>query len=241
MPDGAELVQLRLPNFQGPLPELVRLAVDRRVDVESVLVAAVTDQVARFVTEPERVDLGCAGDAVAWVSRLLALKSTRLLDGPAVAEETEPRRTERPEPADLPLLRARAAGLRAREGLESLSPPVMSTVVPRRVQPHPPEVLLRAWHGMRSHARPVTHGVALPRFLRLETVISGLLRRVRSTSRLSFRHLTREAGRIDIVTHFLAILELCRRGQVVATQRETFGDITIEQSARDADADRRAG
>jgi segregation and condensation protein A len=61
-----------------------------------------------------------------------------------------------------------------------------------------------------------------------ETVVS-LAQRLPSIGRLSFRELT--AGlesRIEVIVHFLALLELCKLGHIELGQGATFGEVQIE-------------
>jgi chromatin segregation and condensation protein Rec8/ScpA/Scc1 (kleisin family) len=47
--------------------------------------------------------------------------------------------------------------------------------------------------------------------------------------RLSFRELTEAlTTRIEIIVHFLALLELCKLGHVELGQGDTFGDVQIQ-------------
>ncbi len=64
-----------------------------------------------------------------------------------------------------------------------------------------------------------------------ETIVV-LERRLSSIRRATFRELTRYlSDRIDIIVHFLALLELHKRGTVSLNQAETFGDLEIEWMA----------
>ncbi len=61
-----------------------------------------------------------------------------------------------------------------------------------------------------------------------ETVVS-LAQRLPSMGRISFRSLTEGLGsRIEIIVHFLALLELCKLGHVSLGQGATFGEVEIE-------------
>jgi segregation and condensation protein A len=60
-----------------------------------------------------------------------------------------------------------------------------------------------------------------------ETVVS-LSQRLPSMGSLSFRSLTEALGsRIEVIVHFLALLELCKLGFVELGQGSTFGDVRI--------------
>ncbi len=61
-----------------------------------------------------------------------------------------------------------------------------------------------------------------------ETVVS-LSQRLPTMGRLSFRTLTEGLGsRIEVIVHFLALLELCKLGHVELGQGATFGEVQIE-------------
>ena len=61
-----------------------------------------------------------------------------------------------------------------------------------------------------------------------ETVVA-LSQRLPTMGRLSFRTLTAGLGsRIEIIVHFLALLELCKLGHVDLGQGATFGEVQIE-------------
>ena len=61
-----------------------------------------------------------------------------------------------------------------------------------------------------------------------ETVVS-LAQRLPALGPLSFRALTEGLGsRIEVIVHFLALLELCKLGRVNLGQGATFGEVRIE-------------
>ncbi|MCL5948550.1 MAG: segregation/condensation protein A [Actinobacteria bacterium] len=64
--------------------------------------------------------------------------------------------------------------------------------------------------------------------------LRALRYRLRVLRRTTFRDLTGHLNeRMDIIVHFLAILELYKRGMVALSQAETFGDLDIEWVAAD--------
>jgi segregation and condensation protein A len=70
-----------------------------------------------------------------------------------------------------------------------------------------------------------------------ETVVS-LSQRLPSLGPLSFRALTESLGsRIEIIVHFLALLELCKLGLVELGQGSTFGDVRIVWIDEGSDVD----
>ncbi|MCL4433401.1 MAG: segregation/condensation protein A [Actinobacteria bacterium] len=64
--------------------------------------------------------------------------------------------------------------------------------------------------------------------------LRALRHRLKVLRRTTFRDLTGHLNeRMDIIVHFLAILELYKRGMVALSQAETFGDLDIEWIATD--------
>ena len=68
--------QLRLPGFQGPIDELLRLTSQRKLDVGSVELVEVIDQFVHYLREEELVDLQLTGEFLAGSARLMAWKSS---------------------------------------------------------------------------------------------------------------------------------------------------------------------
>ena len=61
-----------------------------------------------------------------------------------------------------------------------------------------------------------------------ETVVS-LAQRLPMMGRVSFRQLIDGlASRIEVIVHFLALLELCKLGHIELGQGATFGEVEIE-------------
>ena len=71
-----------------------------------------------------------------------------------------------------------------------------------------------------GHIAPITAAVT--------DVMFELIDELPSLGRTSFRQLTGGlVDRIEVVVHFLAILELFKQGHIELDQRERFGDITL--------------
>jgi segregation and condensation protein A len=97
---------------------------------------------------------------------------------------------------------------------------------------HLAEAYLR---GIEEKPVPVVrlHHVTVDAVTVAETVASLSLR-LPTLGRLTFRELTRGIGaRIEIIVHFLALLELCKLGHLNLGQGTTFGELEIEWTGGD--------
>jgi chromatin segregation and condensation protein Rec8/ScpA/Scc1 (kleisin family) len=186
------------------------------------------------------VDLDEAGDFVALAARLMLLKSAHLLAQPAAGEEEEAT-DETPawlEPAALAELAAR---VRRFEGRESLAPPAMAHGIEARIEPRPVSLLQRVWREMASRQTEEAVPVHVPAFVRLESAVSALIRRLKASARIPFRRLLHTSNRAEAVVQFLAVLELLRRRTAHVQQEELFGDMIIEYREDETERAARAG
>ncbi|MBV9279101.1 MAG: hypothetical protein JOZ41_03375, partial [Chloroflexi bacterium] len=170
--------QLSLPEFEGPVPELVRLVEEGRMVARALPLAALTGQVVAQIQPDESLDLHAAGDFLRAATRLMLLKSESLL--PTTAPPSDPVEDFPAESPDRlveqPGFR-RAAGLLAeQQGAESFPAAPRIGAVARATEPRPPSLLRRAWEELRKRqGDPAVH-VAPPVFLRLEVALSRLIR-----------------------------------------------------------------
>jgi segregation and condensation protein A len=232
---------LSVPAFEGTIDELLALVAQNKLAPEDISLSGMAAQLSAFLEMDAANDLELeeAGRLVAAVARLAVRKSAQLLvqplDADLDAEQIRPAR----HALDRAALRDAVARLVSREGLESFSPIAVPHLVERQLAPRPAGSLPRAWAEMHSRAARARALVAIPAFVRLETAVSGLVRRLRAQARVSLRRLLDGADRHEAVVHFLAVLELVRRRQAVVAQSELFEDIVVEYvESGDAEASR---
>lgn len=239
--DGQESFQLALPFFTGEVSDLARLVAERKLPTDEVAVSAVTQQFSGYLERRGEIDLEATGEFLVVAARLLLLKSSYLLATPSV--DTDAERPERVLPSWLE--RDALAGLAAElqeagagESLPALRSPVEFE---RRIEPRSARVMARVWEEIARRREREAVPVSVPAFVRLEAAVSGLIRRLSATARISFRGLVQGRSTVDTVIQFVAVLELIRSRQAVARQDTLFGDITIEHAERAREADTRAG
>lgn len=231
--------QLSLPSFEGPVDGLLRLVSQRKLAADAISLAEVTAQFLDFLQEETDLDLQVTGDFVASSARLLALKSAFLVAEPLEEEETG-RVAAVGHPLQRALQRSTAWLLDAADD-ESFAKRDRTDPIARPVIGRSPAALPRVWRDMLSRTGERSRVVALPSFVRLEVALSRLMRSVRSGTSLPFSILVQGTRREDVVVHFLAMLELVRRGQVTAQQQGLFDEIHLERVHDPANSASRAG
>lgn len=232
-----------LSVFEGPLDLLLYLIEQEQLDISEVSLVAVTDQYLRTIEQMERPVPGALADFLVVASRLLYIKSTRLLPKPLAEDEEE----------------QDAGALLVRHLLEY-----------RRFKRIADELRLREAAG-RVYVRPPgavelpDGGARLPDFGELDVALlrkalqkalervatiapppsvhpytvtvaermEGIRRRLAAhrngeQASLSFSALLAEAdSRQAIVVTFLAVLELVKQRELAAVQEDTFGEIHL--------------
>jgi segregation and condensation protein A len=238
------------PVFAGPIDLLVHLVNTHEVDVLEVPLAPVVDGFVEVLQQrPETVSLDARSQFLLMAAILVEIKSQRLLPGRDDVEEDE--ELEGWEERDLLLARllecrAYAAAADAfvalseqasrsfprevglDDGFVVHAPDLLEGVTPERLA----QAFLRATAERPVPRVDLSH-VTVDTVTVSETVQS-LARTLPGRGRVSFRELTAHlAARIEVIVHFLAVLELCKLGKVLIGQAERFGDLEVEWVGED--------
>ncbi len=232
------------PSFSGPVQLLLQLISSHEVDVLDVPLAPIVDLfVSALRDESLQVAVDDLSEFLLIAAILLEMKSRRLLPGRDVSEPDE----EFVGWEERDVLLARLLELRTYAALSdafvSLFERATRSISRLRgiddgFEVHPPDLLAGVTTAQLAGAylrgieeKPVAvvrlHHVTVDAVSVAETVVS-LAQRLPSMGRLTFRALTEGLGsRIEIIVHFLALLELCKLGHIELGQGSTFGDVQI--------------
>ncbi len=233
------------PAFEGPIDLLLHLVSSHEVDVLDIPLLPVVDAFVEVLgSQRDVVDFNQLSEFLLVASILIELKSQKLLPGPDVTDEDEDYAGW--EERDLLLsrlleCRAYAAAADVFVALAERA----SRSFPREVGldddfvVHAPDLLAGvtpddlAQAYLRGSAERPAPRVDLSH-VTVDTVsvseaVSELLAAAPSSRAGTFRDLV--AGcttRIEVIVHFLALLELCKMGRVTLGQGSTFGELRID-------------
>lgn len=236
--------------FDGPFDLLLHLIVREQLDVYEVSLASIVDAFVAEIERMESLDLEIATEFLLIAATLVELKTRRLL--PGLDDPDSEEELALLEERDLllarlleckmfrdagvalarmsqaaALSRPRTAGLEER--FLALVPDVMAGVAPADVQaafvratrpkPPPPRVDL-------DHVAPIRVSVA--------DTVGALVARLPALGKATFRQLTeRVDNRLELIVHFLAVLELYKQGCIEVDQAGTFGELIVEWTGGD--------
>ena len=233
------------PSFSGPVELLLQLISSHELDILDVPLAPLVDAfVAVLRDEATTLEMDDLSEFLLIGAVLLEMKSQRLLPGRDSGELDE----EFVGWEERDVLLARLLELRTYAALADAFVSLFeraSRAFPRLrgvdegFSVQPPDLLagvttaqlaLAYLRGIEEKPVPVVrlHHVTVDAVTVAETVAS-LAQSLPSMGRLSFRRLTEGfSTRIEVIVHFLALLELCKLGHVELGQGETFGDVQIQ-------------
>jgi segregation and condensation protein A len=225
--------------FEGPLHLLLELIESRKLFVNDVSLAAVTDDFVKQVKAGDSIPVEETSEFLVVASTLLLIKSRSLLPGLELSTEEERSIHDLEE-----RLRAYQAIKEAAKALQrqyGARPRFMKE--PSEIRPdfRPSNDLTAS--RIRAAAQAVMD--ALPKLdklpqamiasiVSLEEAIERLSHRINDGLRTSFKQFAGEsANKMDIIVTFLAVLELARRGRVAVLQEGHADDIMIEPAGVD--------
>ena len=240
--------------FEGPFDVLLRLILEQEVDIYEVSLTSIVDaylaEMDRIIGRSENqasegagIDLELATEFLLIAATLVELKTRRLLPDRNDGDLDEEFGIW--EERDLLLARLlecqtfKTAAVVLRQMTLSASLSYARTVGPdEKLLSLAPDLLIgvdtedlavAAVRAMTLTAvKRVDLGHIAPITASVTDVMFELIDELPSLGRTSFRQLTGGLGdRIEVVVHFLAILELFKQGHIELDQRERFGDITL--------------
>ena len=219
---------VQLQDFEGPLDLLLHLISRAKVRIEDIFVSEITEQYLASIEDLSGLDMDTASEFLQMAATLLEIKSRALLPKPPKTEEEED-----PEAVLMRRLeeyrRIKEAGKVARIPLEMVTETriELNQMSLQALQEAFLRVLLRAERN--EVVQPATRRIERDTFTIGECMLQ-IRRRVMLYKRVEFFDLfPQDATRSEIVTTFLAMLELLKANQIHITQEDIYASIVIEE------------
>ena len=237
-----------LKQFEGPLDLLLHLITRAKVDIKDIFVSEITEQYLASLDGLDELDMDVASEFLTMAATLLEIKSRALLPRPPKPEEEG---EESPEQALIRRLEEyklykESAG-RMKE-FEQAAMQVFSKLPEEYpLPPQPVELTGLSLEGLvraveRIIARQaqtedpgrVFRAITRDKFT-IEQCVFNLTNRLKKGPVLFTDMLSHDVTRDEIVSYFMAMLELLKIGRLHAEQEQAFDDILILPGRRDGD------
>lgn len=221
--------------FEGPLELLLSLIEKRKLLINDVSLAKVTDDFISYLQNREVYSIKDTSEFLVIASTLLLIKSKSLLPTLDLTDE------EKSDIEDLELKlkiykRIKELSVHVKN---SFGKNIMFFPNARKAEPvfspdgsMTKENLSNAIFGViknfpRFEVKPK---VKVTKVVSLEEMIGNLTTRIKSSLKMSFKDFSGmgKADRVNVIVSFLAMLELVKQGLIEAEQNDKFGDIHME-------------
>jgi segregation and condensation protein A len=236
-----EEYKVKLEVFEGPLDLLLYLIKKEELDIHNIPIERITSQYVQYIELMQMLDLNIAGEFLVMAATLMMIKSRMLLpveERPELEEEEEDPRWDlvrqlveykkfKDAALHLEALEMRREDIFGRDGAEA--------VLGREPEMALHDVglfdLISAFsEALKKVKSEELREIFAERFTVAEK-IEQLGDRLRREGRFSLSVMfSGMRSRHEIACTFLALLELIRLAQARAVQRETYGEIWIEQA-----------
>ncbi len=227
---------VKTTSFEGPLDLLLDLIERKKLFINDISLAKVTDDFIDHVKQFENMPMAESAHFILVASTLLLIKSKSLLPDLDLTEE------ERGDIRDLETRlqiyqRIREAGKYVHKlfGEEMIFPQSQTRVMTPVFSPDPQFNLEKALLSITSLINRLPKKDILPKVMvgkviNLEEMINTLATRITSHLKVSFSEFAREhkTNRVNVIVSFLAMLELVKQGVVHVTQHSHLDDIVME-------------
>lgn len=242
-------IDVHTPVYDGPFDLLLQLILKEQVDLYEIDLARIVDAYLAELDKLQALDLDIATEFLLIAATLVELKTRRLLPGQsdidldeefALWEERDlllARLIECKTFKDVAQIFDRLADeadlsfprtVGPDERFAALMPDLLEGTSLRRFQSAAIRALTPKPEPVVDlfHVNPIKVTVA--------DAVADLIEELPGAGRVSFRRLTADlADRIDVIVHFLAVLELFKQGFVEIDQPQRFGDIEVIWSGDD--------
>lgn len=246
---GAGDVLLKLESFEGPFDLLLSLIKNRNIEITEISISAVTDVYIDIVFKAGGFNVDIASEYIVMAARLIYLKTKRLIPKPENEEAEEMTEAELAEHVKI-YERYKLAAESMNEsyifwqdslcrGREVIDFPKIEESIELS-----PDALIAGYDRARMRFESLNRDnkEKMDVILKIEKVsikekISKIVDEIKQRNKVKFSELfnLKQNSVPEIVTGFLALLELGKLDAVKLEQQEVFGDITIRKKHRDLD------
>ena len=228
--------------FEGPLDLLLDLVTKRKLFVNDVSLAQVTDDFIHYLEEHEEFPIGESAEFIVVASTLMLIKSRSLLPMIKLTDEEEESIHDLEDRLTLyAKVKTLAAGLKSIFGKQIIfekTPSKNPTIVFSPDSKTDTGNLLLALERVIESLpkKELLPKVVVKKVISLEEMIEKLAERISQASKINFKDFHGAKGKlthekkVSIIVGFLAMLELVKRGAIRVTQDDR-GNIEMESEA----------
>jgi len=235
----SDKLTFKLENFSGPLDLLLTLVKKSKLEIEDIEISKLTEQYLDIMKDISKVDMEVASEFIEYAALLIEIKSKKLL--PKVEENEE----DELDPEYILKLRLREYQMfkEVNEKLKDLESNDKFYKAPEKeankyrivIKDMQLDMLLDAFVGIMHKVNKVEKSKESKEIVKesftVEQKISSIKDTLISRDKIKFSELFLEtASKDEIITTFMALLELIKMQVIRVAQDNLFSDIQIEKT-----------
>jgi segregation and condensation protein A len=235
-----------LSMFDGPLDLLLHLIARAQVDIRDIFISEITDQFLETMAGVDELDMDRASEFLEMAARLLEIKSRRLLPEPPRGDEEgeaeDPEQELIRQLEEYKLFKAASEALQAKADQASniyyRLPAENVKGTDFDIENASARLLMQSFGALMARLAEEEAGGREQEIAREAYTVQEQLFRIQGIlgagkGSVGFEELfSKKPSREEIVTIFIALLELLRLNRITVQQEGLFGAIAIEARAR---------
>lgn len=235
------IYQVKTASFEGPLETLLNLIEKRKLFVNEISLASITDDFIQYVQQIDKKDIEVYASFISVAATLILIKSRSLIPNLELTAEEEndigalERRLELYQ-----LIKEIGIEIAEKFGKRIVFPRVERDIETKVFVPDA-QISVASMHGgikdvLSAMPEPEEQKpeVVVMKMRSLEETITDLLGRVKASMKMSFKEFSASGDygshkekKVGVIVSFLAMLELVRQGFMDAFQDDHFADISL--------------
>jgi segregation and condensation protein A len=234
--DSHDALSIKIGEFAGPLDLLLYLIRQEQADIFDIPIARITDEYVKYIRLMKSLDISIAADFLVMAAQLIEIKSRMLLPRDPLAEDEEEIEDPRKELVDRLLeyekFKSAAQMLYEKSTIEQAVFPrgkIESDDANAEISATVFDLLSVFQKVAARHKEEVKMEIEREE-ISLADMIRSLKKRIMGVSELSLLSFFEEMhSHRELVTAFIAVLEIVRTESVKLVQKKTFGDILLKK------------
>ncbi len=231
-------IKYKLSNFEGPLDLLLHLIRDKKLDIKEIKLSEITGQYLEYMKELSELELEKQSEFIDMAATLIEIKSKSLLPKPEVIieeEDTEAQLLRKLE--EYKLLKEASIELKKHENVDRFykEPEKNANDFKIVLKDFNLDKLIKAFANILHKAEvrsavPVERKIEKDRFT-IKDKVFEIKHTLINSQQLSFFEMFDDSySKMEIITTFMAVLELLKLQQIIVLQPEQFADILIKRN-----------
>ena len=233
---SSDELKIKIGDFAGPLDLLLFLIRQERADIFDIPIARITEKYLEYIRLMKRLDISVAADFLVMAATLIEIKSRMLLPrDPFVGDEEEiedPRRDLVDRLLEYEQFKTAAGMLYERSTIEQAiftRGPIESDTGNAEIDASVFDLLTVFQKIVARHVDEIKLEIEREE-ISLADMLRTLKKRIFELGEMSMLKFFEEMhSRRELVTAFIAVLEIVRTESVKIMQRTTFGDVILKK------------